>query len=269
MSTSKEMTFRESESLSRKEADGAKNSVDLLSDLARHHGIWISGGSIHERAPNGKVWNSGFVVDDRGALMSPVYRKAHLFSIDSEKVKLTEHDTTLPGEDLVVVPNTPVGNLGMGICYDLRFPYFSEALRHRHETVKADCLIFPSAFTVPTGLKVWSPLLRARAIENQCFVVAAAQAGIHSTKRTSYGHSLVVGPDGTVVAEGGGYGLRGDEEEDGGDLIESVKNCNIYANLDLSEVEQCRRSLQVERHRRPNDLNEVTVAKGPTEHVKE
>ena len=102
---------------------------------------------------------------------------------------------------------------------------------------------------MPTGRMHWSTLLRSRAIENQCFVIAAAQVGKHNDKRKSYGHSLAVDPLGKVVADGGGYGT-GDEE----DVGEEVKNINIYVDLDVGMTGEVREGLQVERHRREGDI---------------
>ncbi|GMH46695.1 hypothetical protein TrRE_jg8164, partial [Triparma retinervis] len=201
MATSSSMTIAESERVPGGE------TVRQISEMARDNKIWISGGSIHERADEveeGKVWNTGFVVDDKGEFRGK-YRKAHLFTIETPAVTLGETLTTLPGSSLTCISGTPVGTLGLAICYDLRFPYLSSSLRRLGS---ADVIIYPSAFTVPTGLDHWSVLLRSRAVENQCYVVAAAQAGRHGGGgeggRTSYGHSMCVEPGGRVVAEGGG-----------------------------------------------------------------
>lgn len=157
------------------------------------------------------------------------YRKMHLFDVDVPGgLTIAESDTIARGEQ-VVVAETPLGRIGMTICYDLRFPELYRALVDRG----ADILAVPSAFTLTTGKDHWHALLRARAIETQCWVVAPAQWGQHDPdgKRQSYGHSLIVDPWGCVVADKGqGEGL-------------------IFAEIDLERVRQVRRAIPVSQHR--------------------
>mmetsp|Transcript_20407 Transcript_20407/g.42770 ORF Transcript_20407/g.42770 Transcript_20407/m.42770 type:complete len:306 (+) Transcript_20407:77-994(+) len=253
MSTSSSMTISESESI-----HPPGPTISNISSLAKDHGIWISAGSIHERSTEEEdmVWNTGFVIDDKGECVGK-YRKAHLFSIDTPSVTLGETRTTLPGSSLVCVRNTPVGTLGLAICYDVRFSYLSNLLRY---SGGCDTLIYPSAFTVPTGKDHWEVLLRCRALENQCFVVAAAQAGKHSEKRSSYGHSMCVNPNGDVIGDGGGFsgGFEG-FDKDADDLPDSVKDFNVYVDLDMEQVKMARDRLQVENHRREGELTGVDI----------
>ncbi|PNH11452.1 Nitrilase 1, partial [Tetrabaena socialis] len=166
-------------------------------DLARSLGLWLSLGGFQEVGPDPThIFNTHVVVDDTGALVAR-YRKIHLFDVDVPNGPvLLESRTTAPGTEAVVV-DTPAGPLGMTTCYDLRFPELYAQLTWERG---AQILAIPSAFTVITGQAHWEVLLRARAIECQAYVVAAAQAGRHNGKRESYGHALIVDPWGTVVA---------------------------------------------------------------------
>ncbi|KAL9259386.1 Deaminated glutathione amidase, chloroplastic/cytosolic-like protein [Drosera capensis] len=147
--------------------------------LARDSGIWLSLGGFQEKGS-----------DDSQ------YRKIHLFDVDVPGgMVYKESSFTEAGEDIVAL-DTPVGRLGLTVCYDLRFPEIYEHLRFHHQ---AQVLLVPSAFTKITGQAHWEILLRARAIETQCYVIAAAQAGKHNQKRESFGDSLIIDPWGTVV----------------------------------------------------------------------
>ncbi|KAF2029369.1 carbon-nitrogen hydrolase [Setomelanomma holmii] len=162
---------------------------------------------IHEPASAGKVKNTLIWIDEKGEITQR-YQKLHLFDVDIENgPKLKESDTVERGKDLLDPFDTPVGKVGSLICFDVRFPEPALALRSRG----AHIITYPSAFTTPTGKAGhWEMLLRARAIETQSYVVAAAQVGVHDEegKRRSYGHSMIVDPWGKVVAE-----LRGDDGE--------------------------------------------------------
>ena len=186
-----------------------------LGHLAAELGIGLLVGSVAERCedpalagdPPRRCYNTALLFGPDGSLQA-AYRKLHLFDVDlSEQggVRFFESDRTVPGEELVVA-DTPVGRLGLSICYDLRFPEVYRGLCDRGATV----LAVPSAFTLMTGKDHWHALLRARAIENQAWVVAPAQWGSHDDKglRRSYGHSVIIDPWGTVVAEcGDGEGI--------------------------------------------------------------
>lgn len=180
-----------------------------LGRLARDLGITLLVGSVAERLDTNRAYNTSLLFGPDGALLAH-YRKMHLFDVDLSAtggVRFRESDTTGRGEDLVVA-DTPVGRIGLSICFDLRFPEMYRALCDRG----AQILTVPSAFTLMTGKDHWHTLLRARAIENQAWVIAPGQWGPHDDKglRMSYGHSLIVDPWGTVVAEcgdGEGYCL--------------------------------------------------------------
>lgn len=174
--------------------------VTKYRELAAEKKIWLSLGGLHESNPSsddGKAFNAHIVINDKGDIVS-VYHKVHLFNLEIPNVvRLIESEFSIAGQKLQPPCQTPVGKVGLGICYDVRFPEMSIALAKSG----ADILTFPSAFTVPTGMDHWSTLLRARAIENQCYVVAAAQTGLHNPKRSSYGHAMVIDPWGAIVAQ--------------------------------------------------------------------
>ncbi|NWS64846.1 NIT1 amidase, partial [Chunga burmeisteri] len=239
--------------------------------LARDCGVWLSLGGFHERGQDWpttqRIYNCHVLLDPTGesprpcpanrgslapvdvpfprTLLSPghlvaAYRKTHLCDVELEgRVTMKESSFTNPGTEIVPPVSTPAGKLGLSICYDLRFPEISLALRR----AGAEILTYPSAFTIPTGSAHWEVLLRARAIESQCYVVAAAQTGKNHERRTSYGHALVVDPWGAVVAQ----------------CREGPGLC--YAEIDLDYLRQIRREIPVHNHRRP-DLYGTVVAAG-------
>lgn len=197
--------------------------------LARDLGIHILLGSFNEQSDESdRCYNTSVLFDDRGQQVA-VYRKIHLFDVEvSSEVRFSESDTVKPGREVVVV-KTDLGTVGMTICYDLRFPTLYQDLRDRG----AEIITVPSAFTLTTGRAHWTPLMRARAIENQCYVLAPAQQGRHDDEglRESFGHAMIVDPWGQVVAmvaDGPGFGL---------------------AEIDLERVYRIRQSIPVADHR--------------------
>ncbi len=160
--------------------------------------IWVHLGSLAIRREDGRLANRGFVIDDRGEIRAR-YDKIHLFDVDLPSGESwRESASYAPGKRALVV-RTPVGPLGLSICYDLRFPALYQALSR----AGAELLAIPAAFTRPTGFAHWHVLLRARAIESAAFVIAAAQAGSHEDGRETWGHSLVVDPWGEVLLDMG------------------------------------------------------------------
>lgn len=173
--------------------------VTKYKELARKLGVWLSLGSVHVKDPNepsSRIYNTHVVINSTGDTVG-TYSKVHLFDVDVGTVRSRESDYTIAGSTIPVPVTTPAGKVGLGICYDLRFPEFSLSLAK----MGAEILTYPSAFTVPTGMAHWEAMMRTRAIENQCYVVSAAQVGQHNSKRSSYGHALVVDPWGCVVAQ--------------------------------------------------------------------
>ena len=196
---------------------------------AKDAGIWVHLGSLALKAEDGKLANRGFVIDDQGEIRAR-YDKIHLFDVDLPTGESwRESAMYAAGREAVVVPGTPVGKLGLTICYDLRFP----ELFQRLSDGGAEVIAVPAAFTVPTGRAHWQVLMRARAIEAELFIVASAQAGRHEDGRETYGHSLVADPWGELVLEMGGEpGLA-------------------FADLDLGRIAEVRARIPVHQHRRP------------------
>lgn len=176
-------------------------------EAAARHGLWVHIGSLplkDERA-DGRWANRSFLIDDTGAIRAS-YDKIHLFDVDlATGESWRESSVYGPGEQ-VVAADTPWGRMGFSICYDMRFPDLYRALTNAGATI----LLAPAAFTVPTGHAHWHVLLRARAIEAGCFMIATAQVGAHADGRVTYGHSLVIDPWGEVLLDMGdaaGLGL--------------------------------------------------------------
>ncbi|KAI9009935.1 nitrilase [Phycomyces nitens] len=200
---------------------------------AKKNNIWLSVG-VHEKTklPD-KIYNTHVIIDASGEIVAE-YRKIHLFDVDIKNgPRLMESETTLKGPILGEVVSSPLGNIGLQTCYDLRFAEQSIAQRQRG----AEILTFPSAFTLKTGEAHWEILLRARAIETQTFVIAAAQVGQHNPKRASYGHAMIVDPWGTILAQC----------ENSGEPTVAI------APIDLAFLQTQRAQMPVMSHRR-NDI---------------
>ncbi len=174
--------------------------LGAMQELARGTGAWLLLGGFPERAAGRLIRNTAVLLDPTGAVAA-LYRKIHLFDVDVPGGRrFRESESIEPGHE-VVVAETPWGGLGLSICYDLRFPELYRALTARGARIIA----VPSAFTLQTGKDHWHTLLRARAIENQVFVMAPAQFGAHGPNRASYGHALIADPWGAVIAECGDH----------------------------------------------------------------
>ena len=203
--------------------------LKALQKAASAHGIWIALGSLAlaGECEDGRLVNRSFVIDDSGTVRAR-YDKLHLFDVDlATGESWRESSRYAPGNAAVVV-DTPIVTLGLSVCYDLRFPALYNAL----SDAGAQLLTVPAAFTVPTGEAHWHSLLRARAIENAAYVVAAAQSGLHQDGRSTFGHSLVVDPWGKVLLDmGEGQGVG-------------------FAEIDLEVMQQARTQIPVLEHRR-------------------
>ena len=202
--------------------------ASFFADAARELRMWVLAGSFHESGPDAaRTYNTSLVFDRDGAVAA-TYRKIHLFDIDiPERVSQQESRTVAPGSDVVTVDVEGV-RLGLTICYDLRFPELYRQLA----IAGARVLLVPAAFTTHTGRDHWEVLLRARAIENQCYVVAAGQWGDHDPGRSTFGHSMVIDPWGTVIVQAvDGTGV-------------------VVADLDLERLERIRRELPSLANRR-------------------
>jgi predicted amidohydrolase len=199
-----------------------------LPKLAKELGVTINGGGYPAQAGNGKIYNRSIVVNPEGQIVA-TYDKIHLFDVDiSEEETWRESDTVQAGKrEAVVYKSENLPAIGLSICYDLRFPELYRKMAEHG----AEILTVPSAFTRPTGEAHWEPLLRARAIENSSFVIAAAQTGLHGEKRKTWGHSMIIDPWGKILADAG------------------TEQGVIYADLDLEYLKEVRQKLPSLRHR--------------------
>ncbi len=186
------MGLKDTDKIKVREVEGEGPIQRFLAKMAKKHHIWLIGGSVPLRASvAGKVRNACLVFDPNGKLAAR-YDKMHLFGLDLGNEHFREEDTIEPGEGVVVL-ETPLGVIGLSICYDLRFPELYRAMG------KVDIIVVPSAFTETTGKAHWETLIRARAIENLCYVLAPAQGGYHISGRETHGNSMIVDPWGTIL----------------------------------------------------------------------
>jgi predicted amidohydrolase len=173
-------------------------TLATLREVARKLSVYIHLGSLAVKASPEKAANRGFLINRNGDIAAR-YDKIHMFDVDLAGGESYRESSTYRPGDLAVVADLPWGRLGLTVCYDLRFPALYRALAE----AGASFLAIPSAFTKQTGEAHWHVLMRARAIENGCYVFAAAQGGMHEHGRETFGHSLVVDPWGKIIAEGG------------------------------------------------------------------
>lgn len=214
------------------ESSGSGEIAERLANIALRCGIDIALGSMPVRG-DGERWANRamyFNGNGDGSISPATYDKMHMFDVElSTGESWRESSAYEPGREVVAVEDTPVGRLGLTICYDMRFPALFEALGQR----RCDAIAVPAAFTVPTGKAHWHVMLRARAIEASAFVIAAAQVGGHEDGRCTYGHSLVVDPWGEVLLDMGG-------EEPG----------LAFCEIDLDRIEEVRSQLPSLANRR-------------------
>jgi deaminated glutathione amidase len=192
-------------------------------------GIWAHLGSlpIKSSKEDSLIRNRTFVIDAQGEIRAR-YDKIHLFDVDLASGESWRESSAYSAGDEAVLVDTPIGLMGLSICYDLRFPQLYSRLRDHGATI----LAVPAAFTVPTGEAHWHALLRARAIENACYIIAAAQTGHHADGRQTYGHSLVIDPWGDVLLDMG------------------METGLGFAELDLTRVEKIRNQIPVHLNQR-------------------
>jgi deaminated glutathione amidase len=221
------------EHIRRHAEDLAGPTLTWAVDLAARLRVHLLAGSFPERARHGDVYNTSCLVGPSGTL-DATYRKVHLFDVRIGDTEVRESQTFAAGSELCVIPIAASGQvvLGLSICYDVRFPELFRVLALRGATV----LAVPSAFTAATGPPHWELLLRTRAVDNQCFVIGAGQVGrLPPGMPACHGHSMVVDPWGTVLAER--------REDDPGFVV---------ADLDVDRLAQVRAQLPVLAHRRPD-----------------
>ncbi|OQV16277.1 Nitrilase and fragile histidine triad fusion protein NitFhit [Hypsibius exemplaris] len=213
-------------------------TITAYRNMAKEHSLWLSLGGFHLKDEKEKrTHNSHILLNSSGDIVAN-YRKTHLFAVNIPgKVTLDENAFCIPGSAISLPVPTPFGKIALMCCYDLRFSELASILTRQG----AEILTYPSAFTSTTGVAHWEILLRARAIENQCYVVAAAQCGSHNSKRTSFGHAMIVDPWGAVIANC--------LEESG----------VAVAEIDLEKLLQVRLNMPVQSHRR-HDLYRLNAA---------
>ena len=200
---------------------------ERLRALARCHQIYLLAGSFLEKGDGPRSYNTSLLLNPQGDVLAN-YRKIHLFDVDIPgQVRVKESDTKEPGA-AVVASTTPLGVLGLSVCYDLRFPELYRQLAAKG----AEVMFVPSAFTFPTGAAHWEPLLRARAIENQTYIIAPNQIGKNAHGYADYGNSMIIDPWGKVIARA------------------PDKECLITAEIDRDYVEKVRKELPCLAHRR-------------------
>jgi nitrilase len=187
------MGRRDADKIVAREVDGSGPIQDFLAETASKHGIWVIGGSMPLVASvEDKVLNTCLAFNPQGARVAR-YDKIHLFGFQKGEERYNESATIEPGRQPVTF-DAPFGRVGLSICYDLRFPELFRALG------EIDLLVLPAAFTEVTGRAHWEILLRARAIENQCYVLAIGQGGVHENRRETHGNSMLIDPWGDIVA---------------------------------------------------------------------
>jgi predicted amidohydrolase len=211
-------------------------AVAHFSGLARELGIWLHVGSMAILLGNGKIANRSFLFAPSGEIEAR-FDKIHMFDVDLPGGESYRESKNYQAGDAAVLADLPWGILGLTVCYDLRFPHLYRALAQ----AGARFLAIPSAFTAKTGAAHWHILMRARAIENGCFVLAAAQSGKHESGRESYGHSVIVAPWGEIVADAG-----------------EAKEAVIAADVNVADVEKARGRIPSLNHDRPFQIARAT-----------
>jgi deaminated glutathione amidase len=216
------MGLSEKDKVAAKETYGSGKIQDFLANIARKTGTWIVAGTLPLECDDpDKVYAASLLYDEQGVVVAR-YDKIHLFDVElSGGDVYKESDTTKPGNKGVVV-DTPVGKLGLGVCYDVRFPEMFRYLAKQG----AEIIALPSAFTARTGQAHWELLTRSRAVDNFSYVIGAAQGGLHTSGRKTYGNSLIVDPWGTVIARNQG-----------------VQPAIIYADIDHLSQREIRKSI--------------------------
>ncbi len=214
-------------------------AVSHFSALARELGIWLHVGSMAVLLGNGKVANRSLLFTPGGEIEAR-FDKVHMFDVELPDGESYRESKNYQAGDAAVLAGLPWGTLGLTVCYDLRFPHLYRALAQ----AGADFLAIPSAFTRKTGAAHWHVLLRARAIENGCFVFAAAQAGRHESGRETYGHSLVVSPWGDILAEADG-----------------IHPAVIVADVKSGDVAEARKRIPSLQHDRPFQLQRAAAVR--------
>ncbi len=219
------MGMKETDKLKVAEEYGQGEIQQSISQLAKRYGIWVIAGTIPVKATKNRVKACCLVYDSKGVCVAH-YNKIHLFDVRVSECEAHQESLAIERGDELVVVDTPVGRVGLSVCYDLRFPELYQQLVKKG----AELFTVPSAFTAVTGLAHWDVLLRARAIENLCYVLAPNQGGQHANGRHTYGHTMIVEPWGKVLAE----------HKNGAGIV--------FADIDLQRLRTLRRDFPCNDH---------------------
>lgn len=215
------------------EEETRSKTLNSMQDIAREENIYLQSGSIPEKESN-HLYNTAYLINPKGKIIGK-HRKMHMFDIDTDNMKFTESDTLTPGDSVTTI-KTPLANISIAICYDIRFPELW-TLMNKNNT---DIILLPGAFNKTTGPLHWETLIKARAIDNQCYVVATSPSQIENPYYVAWGHSMIVNPWGKIIA-------KAHENEE-----------ILYANITQSSLSSVRNQIPVLTNRR-NDIYDTIL----------
>lgn len=228
------MEMNRSKVLAKTFAESEDPGLNAFRAAAKGHKVWLLIGSLIINLGNDRLANRSFLIAPDGSVKER-YDKIHLFDVDLGGGESYRESALYEAGTQAVMAETPFGGVGMSVCYDLRFPY----LYRQYGEAGAKIVTIPAAFTEQTGAAHWHTLLRARAIETGCFVLAPAQTGKHATTRSTYGHSLIVSPWGEIISDGGNeVGIT-------------------YANLELANCDKARQTVPSLKHTKNVELKKL------------
>ncbi len=215
------------------EEETTSKTLNSMQDIAREENIYLQSGSIPEKESN-HLYNTAYLINPKGKIIGK-HRKMHMFDIDTDNMKFTESDTLTPGDSVTTI-KTPLANISIAICYDIRFPELWTLMNKNN----SDIILLPGAFNKTTGPLHWETLIKARAIDNQCYVVATSPSQIENPYYVAWGHSMIVNPWGKIIA-------KAHENEE-----------ILYANITQSSLNSVRNQIPVLTNRR-NDIYDTIL----------
>lgn len=215
------------------EEETTSKTLNSMQDIAREENIYLQSGSIPEKESN-HLYNTAYLINPKGKIIGK-HRKMHMFDIDTDNMKFTESDTLTPGDSVTTI-KTPFANISIAICYDIRFPELWTLMNKNN----SDIILLPGAFNKTTGPLHWETLIKARAIDNQCYVVATSPSQIENPYYVAWGHSMIVNPWGKIIA-------KAHENEE-----------ILYANITQSSLSSVRNQIPVLTNRR-NDIYDTIL----------
>lgn len=215
------------------EEETTSKTLNSMQDIAREENIYLQSGSIPEKESN-HLYNTAYLINPKGKIIGK-HRKIHMFDIDTDNMKFTESDTLTPGDSVTTI-KTPLANISIAICYDIRFPELWTLMNKNN----SDIILLPGAFNKTTGPLHWETLIKARAIDNQCYVVATSPSQIENPYYVAWGHSMIVNPWGKIIA-------KAHENEE-----------ILYANITQSSLSSVRNQIPVLTNRR-NDIYDTIL----------